>query len=67
MRNYALSVLLLILVALRVKSFLRMWRAPYAFGADKCFGLPLPGEDAQRLIRSFRRALCLPMLCSWTV
>ena len=62
MRAYALPVLLLVLVALRVKSFLRLWRAPYHFGADKCFGLPVPPDEARQLIRRYRRALCVPVL-----
>ena len=56
MREYALPVLLLLLAALRVTSLVRLWRAPYRFGADKCFGLPVPPEEARALVR--RNALC---------
>lgn len=61
MPEYILPALLLILAALRVKSFLRLWKAPHLFGADKCFGLPLPPVQAGPLIRRYRRALCVPL------
>lgn len=54
-------ILGMVIVAVRVKALVRVWRMPTAYGAGKCFGLPVPQPAARRLVRRYRGWLLAPL------
>jgi hypothetical protein len=49
-------------LAVRVHSLVRFWQAPFSFGPDRFFGLPVAAEARQPLLRRYRRSLFAPVL-----
>ena len=49
-------------LGIRAASFIRFWRTPFYFGADKFFGLPVAPDVSMPLLRRYRSRLMLVYL-----
>src|SRR5262245_47287646 len=50
------------LLGIRLLSFIRFWKIPFSFGADRFFGLPVQAPAAEPLLRQYRALLWIPYL-----
>jgi hypothetical protein len=57
MKEWVLLGLLAVFLGVRLASFVRFWTAPFSFGADRFFGLPVPLDAAMPLLRRYRALL----------
>jgi hypothetical protein len=62
MNEWILIGSIALFLGIRAASFIRFWRTPFYFGADKFFGLPLAPDVSRPLLRRYRSRLMLVYL-----